>query len=113
MTRISKLAPFDKESAIILKDLQEQAKAHNDQAKFDENGNKTTLHVVKMYNSKGSPYFLLQKRQYTQRISDKKKLISDPETVKKIKEAYSNKESISSISRKFQISPFLIKKIIA
>ena len=113
MPRVSQLTAWDEESQQELDNLRRKALELNAKSEYDENGVKESFHVIKLYDSKGDPYFLLQKRTYSKRYSPKKECLTDPAISQQIKDLKAQGYSINKISKELDISCFYINKILA
>jgi len=113
MPRVEKLTAWNEESQKELDALRKKALDLNKNSDYDENGIKSSFHIIKLYDSKQQPYFLLQKRTYAKRFSQKKECLTDPTILGKIKELQAKGYSINKMSKELNISCFYINKILA
>lgn len=107
MTRICKLEASNYNDKEILEKMKKECNEYNSVSTVNENGYKYTKHVIKLKNSKRKDYFIIQTRRYKPRDN---KL--DTVIINQIKEDYKNNLSIKSISEKYNLSTYKIKKYI-
>lgn len=109
--RIAKLQGWDEESNKRLEELQKECLEKNKSASYDDTNTKENYCVIKLKNSKGESYFLIQKRKYTKKVNENKDKFTD-EIVNKVKQLFSENKTKIEISKLLNITPYFITKIL-
>jgi hypothetical protein len=110
--RPCKLEGWNEESCKELENLKNKANLLNLNSQYDCNNNRITYHVIKLYNIKGDPYFILQKRTYKKRQCDSKKCVYNNDTINEIKKKKATGMSLYQISKDMNISMYYVNKIL-
>ena len=92
-----------------LEKLRKECATLNAKAEF-VNNERVTHHIIKQFNSKGEPYFVIVKRKYQKREKPESEEIFTAEQKELIQSFKQQNKSLSFIAKELNTTPYFVQK---